>query len=216
MPATSLSDVSPGRDARRLNRADMRVLLLWLLAAIVGASVAYRYFFKAFPEAAVDFKVTRSAALAEARAFAMAQGASLKGYQSTIVFGVDDEQKTYLEREVGLEEANRLMSSSQVSVWYWDARFFKPLQKEEFRVRVDPGGRISGYTREIEEGALGAMLDRATALARAEVPRPGLRSIGASICSSPRLWPCQDGWRGACGPRGAQSRSPRPLPAQLR
>ena len=146
----------------------MRVLLLWLLAAIVGASVAYRYFFKAFPEAAVDFKVTRSAALAEARAFAMAQGASLKGYQSTIVFGVDDEQKTYLEREVGLEEANRLMSSSQVSVWYWDARFFKPLQKEEFRVRVDPGGRISGYTREIEEGALGAVLDRATALARAE------------------------------------------------
>ncbi len=146
----------------------MRVLLLWLLVAIVGASVAYRYFFKAFPEAAVDFKVTRGAALAEARAFAMAQGAALEGYQSTIVFGVDDEQKTYLEREVGLEEANRLMSSSQVSVWYWDARFFKPLQKEEFRVRVDPGGRITGYAREIEEAAPGGRLDRATALMRAE------------------------------------------------
>ena len=159
--------------SRRLTAGDARVLLLWVLVAVVGASVAYRYFFRAFPEAAVDFKVTRGAALAQARDFARAQGATaqgatLEGYQSTIVFNVDDEEKTYLEREVGLEQANRLMSSSQVSVWYWDARFFKPLQKEEFHVRVDPGGRISGYGREIDEAAPGARLDRAAAQARAE------------------------------------------------
>ncbi len=168
----------PGGLSRRLTAGDARVLLLWVLVAVVGASVAYRYFFRAFPEAAVDFKVTRGAALSQARDFARAQGATaqgaapqgatLEGYQSTIVFNVDDEEKTYLEREVGLEQANRLMSSSQVSVWYWDARFFKPLQKEEFHVRVDPGGRISGYGREIDEAAPGARLDRAAAQARAE------------------------------------------------
>lgn len=176
-----------GAASRRLTRADTGVLLLWLLVAVVGASVAYRYFFRAFPEAAVNFKVTRSAALAEARTFVMREGATvpsikthgainngagqgsgLADYQSTIVFNVDDEEKTYLEREVGLEEANRLMSSSQVSVWYWEARFFKPLQKEEFHVRVDPGGRITGYGREIDEAAPGARLDRAGAQARAE------------------------------------------------
>ena len=93
-----------------LSRRDVRVLLLWLLAALVGASVAYRYFFRAFPEASVDFKVTRAAALERARAFAAGQGFSLQGYQSAIVFNVDDDTKTFLEREVGLEQANRLMS----------------------------------------------------------------------------------------------------------
>src|SRR5579862_2673889 len=98
----------------RLNARDVRVLLLWALAAIAGASVAYRYFFRAFPEAAVNFKVPRAAALAEAREFATAQGAALSGYRSAIVFDVNDEEKTYLEREVGLDQANRLMSSSDV------------------------------------------------------------------------------------------------------
>ena len=59
----------------------------------------YRYFFRAFPEASVDFKVTRADALERARAFAAGQGFSLQGYQSAIVFNVDDDTKTFLERE---------------------------------------------------------------------------------------------------------------------
>jgi hypothetical protein len=159
----SLQDPS----SRYLNARDMRVLLLWLLAGLIGAGVAYRYFFQAFPEASVNFKVTRSAALDQARAFALAQGASLEGYQSSIVFNVDDDPKTYLEREVGLEQANHLMSSA-VNVWFWDVRFFKPLQREEFSVRVDPAGRIVGYEHTLEEAAPGARLERPEALARAQ------------------------------------------------
>lgn len=145
----------------------MRVLFLWLLAALVGASVAYRYFFRAFPEASVDFKVTRADALERARAFAAGQGFSLQGYQSAIVFNVDDDTKTFLEREVGLEQANQLMSS-EVSVWYWDTRFFRPQQKEELRVRVDPKGGIVGYEHVLEEAAPGARLEQNQALTRAE------------------------------------------------
>ncbi len=158
---------SIGRGLERLGGADWRVLLFWLLAGVIGAGVAYRYFFKAFPEASVNFKVTRSAALDQAAAFAAAEGAPLADYKSSVVFNVDDDQKTYLEREVGLEQANRLMASD-VNVWYWDARFFRPLQKEEFDVRVDPGGRIVGYSHVLEEAAPGARLDHDTALARAE------------------------------------------------
>ena len=156
-----------GYNAIRLDARDARVLLLWLLAALAGAGVAYRYFFQAFPEAAVNFQVTREAALDRARVFVTAQGVPLADYQSTIVFSVDDNQKTYLEREAGLEEANRLMSS-EVNVWFWDARFFKPLQKEEFRAAVDTAGRIVGYQHTLEEAAPGARLERAQALARAE------------------------------------------------
>ena len=150
-----------------LSRRDLRVLLLWLLAALVGGSVAYRYFFRAFPEASVDFKVTRGDALERARAFAAMQGLALQNYQSAVVFGVNDDAKTYLEREVGLEQANRLMASD-VSVWYWEVRFFRALQEEEVRVRVDPKGRIVGFEHVLEEAAPGARLDRARALARAQ------------------------------------------------
>jgi len=163
-----LPDPSPlGNNTIRLNARDARVLLLWLLAGLAGAGVAYRYFFQAFPEAAVDFQVTREAALEKARAFVADQGISLDGYESAIVFNVDDNEKTYLEREAGLEEANRLMAS-EVNVWYWGARFFQPLRKEEFRVDADPAGRIVGYRHTLEEAAAGARLEREQAVARAE------------------------------------------------
>jgi membrane protease YdiL (CAAX protease family) len=151
----------------RLNRNDAKVLLIWILAGILGVCVAYTYFFRAFPEASVEFKVPRADALAVAKEFAAAQGAQLGGYDSSIVFEVDDSAKTYLEREVGLQQANRVMAS-EVHIWYWQTRFFRPLQKEEFDVRVDPGGGIVGYRHEVGEAAPGARLERAAAQATAE------------------------------------------------
>ena len=151
----------------RLNRNDARVLLLWILAGIAGAFVAYTYFFRAFPEASVDFKVSRTEALSVARQFAAAQGAPLGGYDSSIVFELDDTAKTYLEREVGLQEANQMMAG-EVHIWYWQTRFFRPLQKEEFDVRVDPAGGVVGYLHQMEEAAPGARLERAAAQAVAE------------------------------------------------
>jgi membrane protease YdiL (CAAX protease family) len=151
----------------RLDRNDARVLLIWILAGILGAGVAYTYFFRAFPEASVEFKVPRADALDIARQFAAAQGAQLGGYDSSIVFDLDDTAKTYLERQVGLQQANQMMAA-EVHIWYWQARFFRPLQKEEFKVRVDPAGDIVGYAHELEEVAPGARLERAAAQATAE------------------------------------------------
>jgi membrane protease YdiL (CAAX protease family) len=151
----------------RLDRNDAKVLLIWILAGILGAAVAYTYFFRAFPEASVEFKVPRADALALAKQFAAAQGAQLGGYDSSIVFDLDDTAKTYLEREVGLQEANQMMAN-EVHIWYWQTRFFHPLQKEEFDVRVDPAGGIVGYNHELEEAAPGARLERAAAQATAE------------------------------------------------
>lgn len=151
----------------RLTGKDLRVLLLWILIGLVGAGVAFKYFFVAFPEASVDFKVSRPAAVEAARNFLAGQGRKLEGYQSSIVFDVDEDAKTYLEREVGLQQANELMASS-VSVWYWRVRFFRPFQKEEFQVRVNPAGRLVGFEHVIEEAREGAHLDRKAALAKAQ------------------------------------------------
>ena len=151
----------------RLKSSDKRALLLWVLAGIVGVWFAHHYFFRAFPEASVDFRVSRGEALKRAQNFVSGQGENINGYRSSIVFDVDENGKTYLERELGLQEANQLMSST-LNIWYWDVRFFRPEQEEEFDVRVSPSGNIVGYKHKVEESRAGASLDRADAQAKAQ------------------------------------------------
>jgi membrane protease YdiL (CAAX protease family) len=146
----------------RLTGSDRRALIFWLVAAVAGTLFAYKYFFAAFPEASVNFQVSRAEASERARRFVTELGGNVDGYQSSISFTVAEESKTYLERELGLEQANRLMSG-ELSIWYWQVRYFRPLQKEEFRVHVSPAGRIVGYEHVLEEAREGGKLDRATA-----------------------------------------------------
>jgi membrane protease YdiL (CAAX protease family) len=152
----------------RLTTANKRALLLWVLAGIAGALFAYKYYFRAFPEASVNFKVSRGEALSRAKQFLSSLGEDAESYESAIVFDVDDDAKTYLEREVGLAQANHLMSS-ELNIWYWDVRFFRAQQEEEFRVRVSPAGEVVGYEHHEEEARAGATLDRAAAQNAAEI-----------------------------------------------
>ena len=151
----------------RLTSSEKRALLLWVAAGIIGLVFAYKYFFQAFPEASVNFQVSREEALSRARRFVTGLGENLAGYKSSIIFDVDEDAKVYLERQLGLSEANRLMSS-QMNIWYWEVRFFKPLQEEEFEVRVSPSGQIVGYEHKIEEARAGASLDRGSAQTAAQ------------------------------------------------
>jgi membrane protease YdiL (CAAX protease family) len=147
--------------------SEKRALLLWVALGILGAFFAHKYFFQAFPEASVNFQVSREQALKIAQKFLADIGEDARSYQSAIIFNVDDKGKTYLERKLGLKQANQLMSS-ELNIWYWDVRFFKPQQEEEFRVRVSPAGAIVGYDHHIEEARAAAALDRAPAQSMAE------------------------------------------------
>lgn len=150
----------------RLSSSDKRALLLWILLGVAGIVFAHKYFFRAFPEASVDFKVSRTEAQSRARQFVQGLGENLNGYQSTIVFEVDENAKTYLERELGLQQANSLMSGD-INIWYWGVRFFRPQQEEEFRVRINPAGKIVGYDHIIEEAKSAKFLTREEASAAA-------------------------------------------------
>src|SRR6266852_3372887 len=151
----------------RLTGSDKRALLLWVLAGIIGIVFAQKYFFRAFPEASVNFQVSREEALTRAQKFVTGLGENVSGYRSAVAFDVDDEAKTYLERELDLQRANQIMSSD-LHVWFWNVRFFKPQQEEEFRVRVSPGGQIAGYHHKIEESRAGPSLERAAAQTAAQ------------------------------------------------
>ena len=139
----------------QLSSRDKRALLLWVVAGILGLWYAYRHFFEAFPEASVKFEVTRNEARQRARNFVESLGNRTAGYRSVIVFGVDDNAKTYLERQVGLKEANRMMAS-ELNVWRWEVRFFRPEQEEEFAVVVSPQGNVTGYAHKVPEAQAGA------------------------------------------------------------
>ena len=136
----------------RLSGSDKRALLLWIICGVLGLVFAQRHLFGVFPEAAVDFKVSRNDAQQRARDFVQGLGENLNGYQSSITFQVDDNAKTYLERELGLQEADRLMSS-QLNIWFWEVRFFKPLQEEEYKVRVSPAGKWSPTATRLKKRA---------------------------------------------------------------
>ena len=165
----------------RLSGSERRALLLWVVLGIIGTIFAYKFFFRAFPEASVDFHVTRGEALKIGQGFVSGLGEDVSGYRPAIVFSVDDDGKTYLERELGLQQANQMMSS-QAHLWYWDVRFFRPLQEEEFHVWVSPAGQVVGYTHKVEEARAGASLERATAEAKAQ------EFLVAKLGQDPKQW----------------------------
>lgn len=147
---------------KHLAANEKRALLLWVLAAVVGLWFAHRYFFQAFPEASIHFSVSRGEALQRAEQFLKSNGNSVDGYRSAIIFSVDADAKVYLEREMGLQQANHLMSQ-ELSIWYWDIRFFKPQQEEEFRVQVSPDGRVVAFEHKVPEAKGSATLSQSEA-----------------------------------------------------
>jgi membrane protease YdiL (CAAX protease family) len=136
----------------RLRASDYRFIgvCLALLAATTWFSV--RNFYRAFPEASIDFRVSRDDAQALAARFLTDQGYHTDAYRRASSFTFDDNAKTFLEREVGLEEANRIMGT-RVRLWHWAYRWFRPQQKEEFRVELTTRGELAGFDHDIAEDA---------------------------------------------------------------
>ena len=147
----------------RLHRADFRFLAICLLLLVATVWFSARYFYRAFPEASIDFRVTREQARTQAERFLATQGLQVKGYRHASRFNYDDTAKTFLERELGLDRANRIMRG-RVRLWRW----FRPLQKEEFRVDVTPSGELAGFEHEIPEAAARPSLPAGQARAVAE------------------------------------------------
>jgi membrane protease YdiL (CAAX protease family) len=133
----------------RLGRSDYRFLAVCLVLFSATVWYSVRNFHRAFPEASIDFRVSRPDGEAIAANFLHADTA---GYRRASSFTFDDEAKTFLEREAGLEAANRIMGS-RIRLWRWSYRWFRPLQKEEYRVDVTPKGEVVGVQHVLPEDA---------------------------------------------------------------
>ncbi len=151
----------------RLDRGDFR--LVAVAAVLIAASALYvrSNYFAAFPEASINLKLSKDEITARADAFLRAQGLKTDGFRNLTLFDPDDDARLFLEREMGLNEANRLMTGP-VAVWRWRARWFRPPEKEEMRVWLSPEGRLIGFEHVIAEIAPGARLSGDAARAAAD------------------------------------------------
>lgn len=161
------------QNPKRLSDNDW--LLIAICAALVIASVAIviRYFDSAFPQAAIEFKVDRNTSEPIAERFLAARKIDVRGMKHAARFDSNETARIFLERELGLEAANEVMSRD-VQLWAWHHRWFRPLVEEEFSVDVAPSGAIIGFTHRMPE-------ERAAPAASATPPVDFLTSIGVDV-----------------------------------
>ena len=152
---------------RHLTHRDYRLFAVCFVVAAVSLVTASHFFYDAFPEATIDFRITREEAGERARTFLDSRDLDVEGYRHSAIFLYDGTAKTFLERELGLEGATALIGNP-VRLWRWSNRWVRELEKEEFRVQYTTAGELAGFSHLIEEEAEGASLDQAEARSLAE------------------------------------------------
>ncbi len=159
----------------KLDRRDWRFVLACLAILVAGAAITAALFRRAFPEAAIEFRVPRAAARAQAERFLKECRRPIEGTRFAGRFGVDEEPKVYLERELGLDRASRLYGK-EAKIWRWDMRWFRSAVKEEERVSITPLGELVAWESVRREDAPGERLprERARSLAAAFLAQRGL------------------------------------------
>ena len=146
----------------KLTRKDFAFIGGCVLVAAVSLAVGVHYFYRAFPEASIDFRVTRDEAKVQAADFLAARGFDLADYRHSAIFRYDNQTKTFLERELGLEGATQVIGDP-VQLWRWSNRWVRELEKEEFQATVTTSGKLVSFSHLIEEEAPGASLAEAEA-----------------------------------------------------
>ncbi len=135
----------------RPRRGDLFHATACLLGILAGGLIVRWGFTRAFPEASINFRVTGEEAKGIAARALEARGFPLDDFRRLVLFDHDGDAKTYLERTLGLAQANREYQS--LPIWRWTVRFVRPLERQEYLVNVDPAGRVSGFRRLLPEKA---------------------------------------------------------------
>ncbi len=142
----------------KLGVRELKVIIVAVAVAAVSLVIGIKYFSRAFPEASLTLRVNRADSRAIAEKFLVSRGFDTGGYHHAAIFTYDNEAKIYLERTLGLSKMN-VLTRGPIHLWRWSHRWFKPEQKEEFRVDVSTQGQVVGFEHEIPDTAPGASLN---------------------------------------------------------
>lgn len=129
---------------------------LFFLACMLLAAISLFYlsanYHRAFPEYNIKFKVDRATSIRLAQDFLTQLGWDKNDYRHAVIFEIDEQSKTFLERELGPEGSTEILQE-HFPVWHWSNRWFKPLSPEEFLIKVTPQGKIVAFEHTLSEEA---------------------------------------------------------------
>ena len=117
-PPTSQSRQTPSR------RLDLLITLLGLLGLVLFVPL----YDDAFPSAAIDLSLSRDEITHRAEDYLESRGFDVQGHEFALTFEQAFRGSTYLQRTVGAPETNRLIGDEKLPLYYWYARWFRPLQ----------------------------------------------------------------------------------------
>ncbi len=115
----------------------------------------------------IKIRWTASQAVRSARQFLSQLSFDVADYRQAVqpVERVEGMASQYLYNAAGIEGLNSVYVN-QIKALAWQVRFFRPLQKEEYRVAVDPGGgEVVAFRHLLPEDAPGADLPESSAQA---------------------------------------------------
>jgi membrane protease YdiL (CAAX protease family) len=164
-------------------RSNNRWVLIFSIIAVISIIFSIKYFKVAFPEASLDINIEREKAVEIAREFISDFNESIDGYMNGIIMDEDSKTKNFFDREFDAIYLDSIYHTG-VKVWFWNVRFFRPLEKKEFSVYIDPSsGDIKGYVREIKEEEVGEKisLDSARLIATTFLQEKGINLSDFSI-----------------------------------
>jgi len=157
------------------------------LILLVGSFWFSRHnFYRAFPEAAIEFTLTRDEAGQRAYDFVSAITDIPPEFIQVTTFSYDEKIKLFMERTLGLEQANKLFDH-EVKIWKWSTRWFKPLTRQEFFVDLTPSGKFMGYRHLVREDEPGHDISSDQALLLAEDFLLSHTAIDLSALEDPQL-----------------------------
>ncbi|GIW52102.1 MAG: hypothetical protein KatS3mg081_1457 [Gemmatimonadales bacterium] len=134
---------------------------------LAGLALFATLYHRAYPHASVKLSLSRTEALERARAVAESLGAPVGELEQAAQFGGNTTELLFLQRTLGLEEASR-WASEEVPIWSWNARWFKPQEKEEWRVGLGVDGKLVLLEHLLEDAAPGDSLSQDSARSLAE------------------------------------------------
>lgn len=153
---------------RREGRSRAGRLWLITLAGLLGLLLFIGFYDRAFPSAAIDLQLSQAEINQRATRYMEDRGFDLDGYRSATVFSGGGRASYYLQQTLGVPETNDLIRETDLTLWQWNIRWFRPLEKEAYTISLAPDGQVVGFSHTLREDDPGASLppEEAQALAQ--------------------------------------------------
>lgn len=123
--------------------------VLIALLGILGYIVFFSQYDRAFPTAALHLELSKEEIAQKANQVIAGYGYDLSAYEFVLTFSGGN--TFYLERILGIPATNQLIEDQGLPIWSWNARWFKPLEEEEFSLALSPDGEVLGFSHHIPE-----------------------------------------------------------------